>query len=115
MAAVSEAMTLGVKAGLDPKVLYDVIAASSGRSYALEAKVPNFILKGNFEPGFAIDLQYKDVAMATQTVKDLGMPLLMANMAEQVFETARSKGLGRKDISAVITMQEELAGVLVRE
>jgi len=115
MAAVSEAMTLGVKAGLDPKVLYEVIAASSGRSYALEAKVPNFILKGNFEPGFAIDLQYKDLEMATQTGKDLGMPLLMANMAEQVFETARSKGLGRKDISAVITMQEELAGVLVRE
>jgi 3-hydroxyisobutyrate dehydrogenase len=115
MAAVAEAMTLGVKAGLDPKVLYDVIAAASGRSYALEAKVPNFILKGNFEPGFAVDLQYKDLEMATQTGKELGVPLMLANVAEQVFETARAKGLGRKDISAVVTLQEELAGVTVRE
>ena len=115
MAAVAEAMTLGVKAGLDPKILYDVIAAASGRSYALEAKVPNFILKGNFEPGFAVDLQYKDLEMATQTGKDLGVPLLLANVAEQVFETARARGLGRKDISAVVTLQEELAGVTVRD
>ena len=107
-------MTLGVKAGLDPKILYEVIAASSGRSYALEAKTPNFILKGQFEPGFAIDLQYKDLEMATQTGKDLGMPLLLANVAEQVFETARARGLGRKDISALVALQEELAGVEVR-
>ena len=115
MAAVAEAMTLGVKAGIDPKVLYDVISVSTGRSYALEAKVPNFVLKGNFEAGFAVDLQYKDLEMATQTGKELGVPLMLANVAEQVFETARAKGLGRKDISVVVTMQEDLAGVTVRE
>lgn len=115
MAAVAEAVTLGVKAGLDPKVMFEVIAASSGRSYALEAKVPNFVFKGNFEPGFAIDLQYKDLEMATQTGKELGVPLLLANVAEQIFETARAKGLGKKDISAVVAVQEELAGVKVRE
>ncbi|MDR3591153.1 MAG: NAD(P)-dependent oxidoreductase [Negativicutes bacterium] len=114
MAAVAEAMTLGVKAGLDPQVMFDVIAASSGRSYALEAKVPNFVLKGNFEPGFAVDLQYKDLEMASQTGKELGLPLLLTNIAGQIYETARAKGLGRKDISAVVAMQEELAGVKVR-
>ena len=115
MVAVAEAMTLGVKAGIDPKVLYDVISVSSGRSYALEAKMPGFVLKGNFEPGFAVDLQYKDLEMATQTGKELGVPLMLTNVAEQVFETARAKGLGRKDISVVVTMQEELTGVKVRE
>lgn len=114
MAAVAEAMTLGVKAGLDPQIMYEVIAASSGRSYALEAKVPGFVLKGNFEPGFAVDLQYKDLEMASQTGKELGLPLLLTNVAGQVYETARAKGLGRKDISAVVMMQEELAGVKVR-
>jgi 2-hydroxymethylglutarate dehydrogenase len=114
MAAVAEALTLGVKAGLDPKVLHEVIAASSGRSYALEAKVPNFVLEGNFQPGFAIDLQYKDLEMATQTGKELGMPLLLANVAEQIYETAKAKGMGRSDLSAVITLQEDLAGVKVR-
>lgn len=115
MAAVAEALTLGAKAGLDPKAMFEVIAASSGRSYALEAKVPNFVFKGNFEAGFAIDLQYKDLEMATQTGKELGVPLMLANVAEQIFETARAKGMGRKDISAVVAAQEDLAGVKVRE
>ncbi|MBP1765261.1 MAG: beta-hydroxyacid dehydrogenase, 3-hydroxyisobutyrate dehydrogenase [Firmicutes bacterium] len=115
MVAVAEAMTLGVKAGLDPKVLLEIIGVSSGRSYALEAKVPGFILKGNFEPGFAVDLQYKDLEMAVQTGKELGMPLLLTNVAQQVYETAKAKGLGRKDISSVITLLEETAQVTVRE
>jgi 3-hydroxyisobutyrate dehydrogenase len=114
MVGVAEALTLGVKAGLDPKAMLDVIGVSSGRSYALEAKVPNFVLPGNFEPGFAIDLQYKDLEMATQTAKELGMPLLLTNLAQQVYETARASGLGRKDISAVITLLEDLANVEVR-
>jgi len=115
MVAVAEAMTLGVKAGLDPKVLLEIIGVSSGRSYALEAKVPGFVLKGNFEPGFAVDLQYKDLEMAVQTGKELGMPLLLTNVAQQVYETAKAKGLGRKDISSVITLLEETAQVTVRE
>lgn len=115
MAAVAEAMTLGVKAGLDPKVLLEIISVSSGRSYALEAKVPGFVLKGNFEPGFAVDLQYKDLEMAVQTGKELGMPLLLTNVAQQVYETAKAKGLGRKDISSIITLAEETAQVTVRE
>jgi len=115
MAAVAEAMTLGVKAGLDPKVLLEIISVSSGRSYALEAKVPGFILKRNFEPGFAVDLQYKDLEMAVQTGKELGMPLLLTNVAQQVYETAKAKGLGRKDISSIITLSEETAQVTVRE
>jgi len=114
MAGVAEALTLGVKAGLDPKVMLEVIGVSSGRSYALEAKVPNFVLQGNFEPGFAIDLQYKDLEMATQTAKELGMPLLLTTLAQQVYETARASNLGRKDISAIITLLEKLADVEVR-
>jgi len=114
MAGVAEALTLGVKAGLDPKIMLEVIGVSSGRSYALEAKVPNFVLKGNFEPGFAIDLQYKDLEMATQTAKELGIPVMLTTLAQQVYETARASNLGRKDISAIITVLEKLADVEVR-
>lgn len=114
MVGASEALALGVKAGLDPKKMMEVIRGSSGRSYALEAKAENFIFKGNFEPGFAIDLQYKDLEIAVQTGKDLGVPLLMTNVAQQVFEAARSEGLGRKDISAIITVLERLAKIQVR-
>lgn len=114
MAAVAEAMVLGVKAGLDPKVLLDIISSSSGRSYALEAKVPGFIMQGNFEPGFAIDLQYKDLELAIQTAKELKVPMLLTTLAQQIFEQARAAGMGGKDISAVVLPLENLAGVKVR-
>lgn len=114
MAAVAEALIFGVKAGLSPDVLFDIISASSGNSYAMQAKVPKFILKGNFEAGFAIDLQYKDLELATQTGKELGVPMFMTNLAQQIFEQARAAGLGRKDISAVIQVLEKLVNVEVR-
>lgn len=115
MAAIAEAMVLGVKAGIAPSVLYDVISKSSGASYALAAKYEKFFSQGNFEPGFMIDLQYKDLQLAIDTAKDLGIPLLLGNVAQQQYETARAKGFGREDISAVIKLGEELAGVKVRE
>lgn len=115
MAALAEAMVLGVKAGIAPEVLNAIIGKSSGASYALAAKYEKFFSKGNFEPGFMIDLQYKDLQLAVDTAKDLGVPLLLGNVAQQIYETARAKGLGREDISAVIKLGEELAGVEVRE
>lgn len=115
MVAVSEALALGVKAGLKPEVMYDIISQSSGSSYALTAKYKNFIAKGNFAPGFMIDLQYKDLQLAVDTAKDLKMPLLVGNQAQQMYEVARAKGLGTEDISAVIKIYEELGNVEVRE
>lgn len=114
MAALGEALVLGVKAGLDPNTMYEIIKASSGRSYVVETKLPNFILKGSFDSGFAIDLQYKDLELATATAKKMGMPLPMTNIAQQVFEMARAQGLGKEDISAVIKVWEKMMGALVR-
>lgn len=114
MAAVAEALVLGAKSGLKPEVMVEIIKGSSGRSYALEAKAPNFILKDNFAAGFAIDLQYKDLELAVETAKAAGVPIPLTTMAQQVFEMARAKGLGRQDISAVIKVWEELVGIQVR-
>ncbi|WP_352419328.1 NAD(P)-dependent oxidoreductase [Proteiniborus sp.] len=115
MVAVAEALALGVKAGLKPEILYNIISKSSGSSYALTAKYNNFIAKGNFEPGFMIDLQYKDLQLAVDTSKDLKMPLVMGNLAQQMFEMARAKGLGTEDISAVLKLYEEWGNIEVRE
>ena len=115
MVAVSEALALGVKAGLKPEVMYDIISQSSGSSYALTAKYKNFIAKGNFAPGFTIDLQYKDLQLAVDTAKDMKMPLLIGNVAQQMYEVARAKGLGTEDISAVLKVYEELGNIEVRE
>jgi 3-hydroxyisobutyrate dehydrogenase-like beta-hydroxyacid dehydrogenase len=115
MAAVAEALVLGTKSGLDPKVMLEIIKESSGRSYALEAKTANFILKNNFAAGFAIDLEYKDMELAMETAKSLDVPLPVGATAQQIFAMAKAKGLGREDISAVIKVWEELVGVQVRE
>lgn len=114
MVAVAEALVLGKKAGLDADTMYDIISKSSGGSYALTAKYDNYIAKGNFEPGFMIDLQYKDLQLAIDTAKDLKVPLIVGNMAQQMFETARAEGLGREDIAAVIKVFEKWADVEVR-
>lgn len=115
MAALAEAMVLGVKAGLSPSTLFGIISKSSGSSYALTAKYENFFSKGNFQPGFMVDLEYKDLQLAIDTAKDVGMPLLFGNIAQQVYEAARAKGYGKEDMSAIIKLTEEIAGVQVRE
>jgi 3-hydroxyisobutyrate dehydrogenase len=115
MVAVAEALALGAKAGLNPKVMFEVISKSSGNSYALTAKYPKFISRGNFEPGFMVDLQYKDLQLAVDTAKELGMPLVMGNVAQQMYEIARAEGLSQKDISSVINLYEKWAGTAVRE
>ncbi len=114
MAAAAEGFVLGTKLGLNPQTLFDVIRASSGDSYALAAKMPNFIFKGNFAPGFTVDLQYKDLELAIQTAKELKVPMLLTSTVQQIFEQARAAGLGREDICAVIKPLEELLGIEVR-
>jgi 3-hydroxyisobutyrate dehydrogenase len=115
MVAVAEALTLGAKAGLDPETMFNIIDQSSGSSYALRAKYPNFISKRNFEPGFMVDLQYKDLELAVSTAKELNLPLILGNAAQQMYEIARTKGLGGKDISSIIKIYEQWAKTEVRK
>lgn len=111
---LSEGMVLGVRAGVEPQTLYDVIKVSTGRSYALEVKLPNLISKGRFEPGFAIDLACKDLALAIELGREMGVPLFVTSIAQQIYELARARGMGRLDHTAVITLLEEAAQVKVR-
>jgi 2-hydroxymethylglutarate dehydrogenase len=114
MAALAEALVLGVKCGLSPETMRDVIKVSSGRSYAFEAKVDKFILANQFNGGFAVDLQFKDLGLALDAGKDVSTPLPMTALATQVFGAARAKGLNKQDISSVIKVWEDLTGVEVR-
>lgn len=113
MAAVGEALALGVKSGIAPDVLYGIISKSSGSSYALTAKYEKFISKGSFAPGFAIDLQYKDLQLAIETAKDQNMPLILGNIAQQLYEIARTQSLGGQDISAIVKLSEKCGNVSV--
>src|ERR1700749_2018645 len=74
MVATSEAVAMGVKAGLDPKVMIDVINAGSGRSTASDQKFPQSILPRTFNYGFATGLMLKDVRLCAEEARTLGTP-----------------------------------------
>ncbi|MDI1285914.1 MAG: NAD(P)-binding domain-containing protein [Reyranella sp.] len=112
--AVAEALVLGVKAGLDPQMIYDVVRVSTGASAAWELRVPK-ILSGDYEPGGTIDISYKDQELETAFAKRLGVPLLLANLTQQVYQMARARGLNKQDGSAIVKVFEQMAGVTVKK
>jgi 3-hydroxyisobutyrate dehydrogenase len=110
--AVCEALIMGVKAGLDPQVIYDVVRVSTGNSFAFESRVPKIIAR-DFSPGGTVDISFKDQELETAFAKQLGVPLLLANISQQVYQMARAAGFNKEDGSAVIKVLERLAGVHV--
>lgn len=111
---MAEALTLGVKAGVDLAVLADVIANSSGGNRRLVEKFPRFLFKGNFEPGFAVALAAKDVRLATDLGREYGIPMELSNLIDQRHVEAMHRGWGPEDSDAVARIQEEKAGVQLR-
>jgi 3-hydroxyisobutyrate dehydrogenase len=110
--AVAEALVLAVKAGLDPQAVYDVVRVSTGTSYAFDHHVPRIIAR-NFAPGGTLDVYFKDQELATAFAKQLGMPMFLANVSQQVYQMARAAGLNKEDGSAIVKVLERLAGVHV--
>jgi 3-hydroxyisobutyrate dehydrogenase len=111
--AVAEALVMGVKAGLDPRMIYEVIRVSTGSSYAFDRRVPR-ILNRDFSPTGTVDISFKDQELETAFAKQLGVPVLLANVSQQVYQMARAAGLGKEDGTAVIKVLERLAGVQVK-
>jgi 3-hydroxyisobutyrate dehydrogenase len=111
---MTEALTLGVKAGVDLAILADVIANSSGGNRRLVEKFPRFLFQGNFEPGFATALAAKDVRLATDLGREYGIPMELSNLVDQRHVEAMFRGWGPEDSDAVSKIQEEKAGVQLR-
>ena len=107
-----EGLTIGVKSGIGLETMFEVLQASSGASAAVETRVPR-IMSGDFTPGGTIDIVYKDQELVTAYAKQIGVPVLMANVSEQVYQMARTAGLNKLDSSAVVKIYEQLADVTV--
>ncbi len=115
LAGIAEAFVMGTKLGVAPEVIYKIVRASSGNSFLVDQRVPNYIFPGNFtQPGFAVDLLRKDLGLALDSAKATKVPLFMTAQAYQYFTRAAAEGLGKKDMSAVIELLEKTAGVQVR-
>ena len=108
--AMMEGLTLGVKAGLDPMVIYEVVKASSGGSKALE-RIPTAIVPRKFEPGFKVFLMNMDLDTFNTIAKELHVPVSFANVAQRYQQAALAAGLGDMDTSVVQTLIERLAAV----
>jgi 3-hydroxyisobutyrate dehydrogenase len=110
--AMMEGLALGVKAGLDPMIVYEVVKASSGGSKALE-RIPRAIVPRNFEPGFKVALMNKDLDTFNTIAKELHVPVSFSNVAQRYQQAALAAGLGEQDTTAVMMIIERLAAVQV--
>jgi 3-hydroxyisobutyrate dehydrogenase len=110
MIAVAEAFTIGMRAGVDPRVLHEVIAKSSGNCWAIEHNcpvpglVPKAAANNAFAAGFMTDLMAKDLSLARAAARDLGATCFSGTLAHELYTLASRHGLGRKDFSSVIQL-----------
>jgi len=111
--AAAEALVMGVKAGLDPKVMLDVINASSGRSRATEVNYPRYVLPRDFTTGFKQRLLHKDVRLCMEEAAALDVPMWLGNTVLQFLTYALSQGTGEEVSISLIKHVEGWAGVQV--
>ncbi|WP_081194498.1 L-threonate dehydrogenase [Halomonas sp. BC1] len=110
IATAAEAMALGIRMGLDPEVIYEVITHSAGNSWMFENRVPH-ILSGDYTPLSAVDIFVKDLNIVHQTGRELSLATPVAASALQQFTAASGAGFGREDDSAVIKVYQRLSGI----
>jgi len=110
LTALGEALTLAKKAGLDRALTLKALGGGLAGSKCLEQKTPNYVA-GTYNPGFKIDLHFKDLGLIMESGRALGVPLPCTAIVQELFNAMRVKGRGGLDHSGVITLLEELAGL----
>lgn len=111
-AALAEVFTMGVKAGVDPLELWTAVRQCSlGRMRTFD-RLGNQFLQGKFDPpDFALKLAHKDVTLATELAREIGVPMRIANLTHAEMTEALGRGWGERDSRSFMLLQEERAGV----
>mgnify|MGYP003338944516 CR=1 FL=1 len=104
----------GVKAGIDAKVLIDIINAGSGRNSATQDKFPKAILTRTFDFGFATGLSYKDVRLCLEESEALGVPMVAGAAVRQMLAITNAKFGPESDFTSIAKVVEEWAGVEIK-
>lgn len=112
IAAMSEALVLATKAGVDPNLVFQAIRGGLAGSTVLEAKAP-MVMDRNFKPGFRIDLHIKDLANALDTSHSVGAQLPLTSLVMEMMQALKADGHGQSDHSAIARYYESLAKVEV--
>jgi 2-hydroxy-3-oxopropionate reductase len=113
IAAMSEAMVLATKAGVEPEKVYQAIRGGLAGSTVLDAKVP-LALEGNFKPGFRIELHIKDLANALETAQEIEAPVPLASGVMEIMQALKADGKAGDDHGGIIQYYEKMAKVEVR-
>jgi 3-hydroxyisobutyrate dehydrogenase/2-hydroxy-3-oxopropionate reductase len=110
MAAFNEGFVLAVKGGVDPQLMLDILENSAAKSGLISYKAP-FILRRDFRANFSTKWMHKDIGLMLESGKDLGVPLLLTGLTQQLFQAAISAGHGDDDFCATINVLERLVGI----
>jgi 2-hydroxy-3-oxopropionate reductase len=114
IAAMSEALVLGAKAGVNPETIYKAIRGGLAGSTVLDAKAP-MVLSGNFKPGFRIELHIKDLANAINTAHEVGVPLPLTSQVMEIMQTLKVDGKAGNDHGGIVQFYEKLAKIEARK
>jgi 3-hydroxyisobutyrate dehydrogenase-like beta-hydroxyacid dehydrogenase len=110
----SEAVAMGVKAGLDARTLCDIINAGSGRNSATQDKFPKSVIPRTFDFGFATGLSYKDVRLCLDEAEALGVPMVAGAAVRQMLAITNAKFGPDSDFTSIARVVEEWAGVEIK-
>jgi len=114
IAAMSEAMVLSMKAGVDPEKVFQAIRGGLAGSTVLDAKMP-LVLDGNFKPGFRIELHIKDLTNALETAHELDVPIPLSSQVLEYMHALKIDGHGKDDHGGLIQFYEKIAKLEVRK
>jgi len=112
IAAMSEALVLGTKAGVEPELIYNAIRGGLAGSAVLDAKAP-LVMDRKFNPGFRINLHIKDLANALETAHEIGVPLPLTASVMEILQSLKIDDMGELDHGAIVRFYEKLAKIEV--
>jgi len=113
IAAMSEALVLATKAGVEPELVYQAIRGGLAGSTVLDAKAP-LVMDRKFNPGFRINLHIKDLANALDTSNEIGVPLPLTTAVMEIMNALKADGMGENDHGSIVRFYEKMAGVEVK-
>lgn len=113
IAAMSEALVLATKAGVDPEKVYQAIRGGLAGSTVLDAKAP-MVLNRNFKPGFRIELHIKDLMNALDTAHEMGVPIPLTSQVMEILQALKVDGKAKDDHSSIVQYYEKLAQIEVK-
>jgi 3-hydroxyisobutyrate dehydrogenase/2-hydroxy-3-oxopropionate reductase len=111
--AFNEGLVLSTKGGVDPALMLDILNNSAARSGLIAAKAPA-VFKRDFSTNFSVKWLSKDIRLAIDLASELGVPIPLTSLAQQLYQSAMARGYGEEDICGSIRVLEELAGCEVK-